>query len=71
MDECPICLTEFSSEEVLRTPCGHCFCEDCLLKTKTGHQWKCPYCRQYISASNITNSEGNSIAKIRCKLNFN
>jgi hypothetical protein len=48
--ECPICLADACPEgerEVIKTPCGHVFCKDCIhdhLKYTIGNQG-CPMCR--------------------------
>ena len=64
-EECPICLYAIAPEVKLKTPCNHTFCTYCLLKTNVdGCDWKCPYCRQNISISNISDSHENPIAKV-------
>lgn len=44
--DCPICCVSFDAKgiPILRTPCGHLFHEDCLVKWCTNHV-DCPLCR--------------------------
>ena len=54
-EECPICLDTIKLG--LMTPCGHCFCGDCILELyRKGKKGKkefarisCPYCRQNVT----------------------
>jgi len=69
-EECPICLDPIAAEVKLKTHCNHTFCTYCLLKTSgDGCYWKCPICRQNISVSTISASDGKSIAKVACTCN--
>jgi len=47
--QCPICLDPLrglpSWKEVLSTPCGHLFCNTCLV-TALRSAWQCPTCRR-------------------------
>ena len=46
--ECAVCYE--THEKVLKTRCGHVFCEDCLIKWTTNNV-TCPMCRKIISQS--------------------
>ena len=49
--KCPVCVEDFSSKDsgsqVLEMPCGHKFCEECLLPWLSEHH-NCPTCRKEI-----------------------
>ena len=50
-EKCPVCCDEFCSKTeqtvVIEMPCGHHFCEECLLGWLESHH-NCPTCRQEI-----------------------
>ena len=55
-EECSICQQKMS--DPVLTPCGHLFCEDCILAwlqsvNQRSHSKACPECRQRVRASEI------------------
>nr|AWQ61106.1 wsv063 [Shrimp white spot syndrome virus] len=53
-DNCPVCLEDFSSTNIIRTTrCGHCIDEKCwdrlVLSTQRGEITRCPVCRERTS----------------------
>lgn len=40
--ECPICFDELKDRFIIKCPCRHIFCLDCLLSLK---DFTCPICR--------------------------
>lgn len=44
-EDCSICLC--ASDEGLRTPCGHYYCCDCIMRWAMANH-TCPYCRKYL-----------------------
>lgn len=42
---CSICLSPFDCPVTI--PCGHNFCQDCLLATWQDHNYSCPQCRSH------------------------
>jgi len=46
--QCPICLDELSTERTVITPCGHAFCDYCILKFMQKKD-ECPICRSHFT----------------------
>ena len=56
-DECSICLDTSAATQRVATPCGHVYCQPCLVKHITvrrhaGEKPDCPLCRQALSDGN-------------------
>jgi len=43
--ECPICFEKKKDVSIMRTPCGHVFCNDCTMQLKKDGTSSCPLCR--------------------------
>ena len=44
---CGICLQEYrANRRIVRLPCGHVFCRDCLYRWLTKESCTCPVCRE-------------------------
>ena len=43
--ECPICFEEKKDVSLMRTLCGHVFCDDCIMQLKKVAPSSCPLCR--------------------------
>lgn len=60
--ECPICLADACPEgerDVIKTPCGHVFCKDCIqshVKHTIGNRG-CPMCRSQLNRETILGEE--------------
>jgi hypothetical protein len=49
VDECPICLIEYTSaDKYIETKCGHKFCKGCILEWLENTK-NCPLCGRKIS----------------------
>lgn len=46
--ECPICYDKMDFERTVITPCGHAFCDSCIL-TYLQKRDECPLCRSYFT----------------------
>lgn len=46
--ECPICYEPMSLEKTVITPCGHAFCDTCII-TYMQTKDECPLCRSYFT----------------------
>lgn len=76
---CAICLgilrrpqlTNNGDARMNREPCGHSFCQDCIIKHLEGHSQTCPTCRaplaksQLVFLANVEREIAN--AKVKCK----
>ena len=43
--ECPICFEKKKDVSLMRTLCGHVFCDDCIMQLKKVAPSSCPLCR--------------------------
>ena len=43
--ECPICFKKKKDVSLMRTLCGHVFCDDCIMQLKKVAPSSCPLCR--------------------------
>jgi hypothetical protein len=43
--ECPICFEKKKDVSLMKTPCGHVFCDDCTMQLKKVGTSSCPLCR--------------------------
>ena len=43
--ECPICYENFKTNIISK--CGHCVCEDCMIKMCASNHTNCPMCRSF------------------------
>lgn len=43
--ECPICFKKKKDVSLMRTLCGHVFCDDCIMQLKKIGPSSCPMCR--------------------------
>jgi hypothetical protein len=43
--ECPICFEKKKGMSLMKTPCGHVFCDDCKMELKKVAHSSCPLCR--------------------------
>jgi hypothetical protein len=43
LDECPVCMEMFEPQYMSR--CGHCICNDCMVKMDRNGLGRCPMCR--------------------------
>jgi hypothetical protein len=43
--ECPICFEKKKDVSLMKTPCGHVFCDDCKMQLKKVGPSSCPLCR--------------------------
>jgi uncharacterized protein YbaR (Trm112 family) len=48
---CPICYDTFNDKDKIPRilPCGHTFCQVCLLDLRTSNILTCPTCRKFFS----------------------
>ena len=48
--DCPICIDQFSNEEIYKTNCNHYFCKECIsTHIKTNTKESCPICRRKVT----------------------
>eukprot|EP00403_Amphidinium_massartii_P041112 CAMPEP_0178450564 /NCGR_PEP_ID=MMETSP0689_2-20121128/43192_1 /TAXON_ID=160604 /ORGANISM="Amphidinium massartii, Strain CS-259" /LENGTH=408 /DNA_ID=CAMNT_0020076039 /DNA_START=20 /DNA_END=1243 /DNA_ORIENTATION=- len=63
--ECCVCLGELT--DACTGPCGHKFCRDCILQVlgMAAPEWSgnCPLCRVYLSVYNLSDVNGEKLAK--------
>lgn len=43
--ECPICFEKNNDVSLMKTLCGHIFCDDCIMQFKKVGPSSCPLCR--------------------------
>ena len=68
-DFCPVCLDGYT-KPVLVSCCNKCFCFDCLAVSMGElHNNRCPYCRQFISSSDLHIISENESQKSKQKAN--
>jgi len=50
--ECPICFEGKKDVSLMRTLCGHVFCDDCIMQLKKVGPSSCPLCRTSLFIDN-------------------
>ena len=68
--ECPICFGKKKDVSLMKTPCGHVFCDDCTMQLKKVGPSSCPLCRANFFIDNkavITDAQlFEKLAECRC-----
>jgi hypothetical protein len=68
--ECPICFEKKKDVSLVKTPCGHVFCDDCTMQLKKVGPSSCPLCRASFFIDNepvITDAQlFEKLAECRC-----
>jgi hypothetical protein len=68
--ECPICFEKKKDVSLVKTPCGHVFCDDCTMQLKKVGPSSCPLCHASFFIDNepvITDAQlFEKLAECRC-----
>lgn len=62
-EECPICYDKTADQ--IASPCGHKYCQECIVKLNNAKIVHCPQCRSYIEEYTNTSSHTEPLVKTK------